>query len=217
MAITFDEMKLRVQQNVEDISGDVYSSNELEDLLNDAKDQVLALIRVFSDEFPQTDGSVVFAAGEREKALPADFLKLLRAESTPSGSTLPFQHFIDDFRSQDHFSATNDMYIRAKADGTYMLGRRWKDSALTVTVWYVVDVSDVTAGATYTFGPPPSGNLIIVKATVGALASRGRRTVDWLQREFRMEQSLQEILVRLDDSGPRYVNADSDISYGYTL
>jgi len=200
---------------VEDVNQDVYSTAEVQDAINDAKDQVLTLLRIFSDEFPQTDTTVSFADGDREKALPSDFLKMLRIESTPPGSALPFQHFTDDFRSQDHFSATNDMYIRPKADGTYVLGRRWKDSgALTATIYYVADVADITSGS-YTFGPPPTNNLIQAKAIVALLASRGRRTADWLQREFRIEQALQEILSRLDDSGPRYVNADSDISYGY--
>jgi hypothetical protein len=213
LALTFTNIKTRVLALVEDPNQDIYTdSTELNNAVNDAKDQVFSLVRIFTDEYPQANANIAFAATDTEKALPTDFLEILRAESIVSGSTTSKKHRIIDFRQQDFSEQlvdTQDLWIRRKSDGTQVLGRKYPGATLTVTIYYVPDVSDISSSsATYNFGPPPIDNLIILKSVIYLLLSRGRKESarSYMAREQKLEGQLQENLKMMDKSDTRYVN-----------
>lgn len=205
--MNFTTLTNRVLQNVEDRSNDIYSVAEVTDAINDAKDQVFSLVRIWTDEFPQANTTITFAIGDLEKPLPSDFLSILRAQSTADSALPPQAHQVIDFRNQDnnHYNL-QALYVRRISDGSYVLGRRYSDQALTVTVYYKPSVADLTSGSSsFSFGPPPADNLIIIKATLQLLGSRKRNTAYWQQREQKMEIQLSDNLKDTNDASPRYV------------
>lgn len=207
MALTFAEIELRVRQNVEDINSDVFATAEVQDAINNAKDEVYSLVRIYTDKVPQSNTSVTIPAGSAEASLPAGFLEPVLVESTPTGATQPVRHTIRDFRHKDYYDdcSPQDLYIRYKSDGTLVIGRKDSTAALVLNIYYTADVDDLTSSS-FTFGPPPTNNLIIIKATIHLLASRRRSVRDWEKREAKVEAQLQENLKMLDKTDTRYVN-----------
>jgi len=216
--ITLAKLAVRVSQLVEDPNGNIYGDptaddTELQDAINTAKDEVLSLVLIHSKKYPQTSEAIVFSAGTKEVAITTPPLKVLYAESTPTGGTKTQRHNFGIHQDQDEWSDTRQLYLRPIDDGTVMLGRRYTDDAITITVFTVVDVADLqvsTDGASsFTFGPSPADTLIQYKATILLLLSRGRKkdAQFWMIREAKLEQQLADNLQTLDATGPRYVQS----------
>lgn len=207
----FSTLETRVRQNIEDVNSDYYSAVEVVAHINDAKDNVLSLVRIFTDKFPQATETITFAVGDEEKAMNANFLHLVRVESTGSGQTQPYHHDLINFQDIDavnQYLAQQDLYIRRDSAGITYLGRRNSTLALTVTTYYITDVSDLTTASTASFsiGPPPADNLIIVKATISLKAARDRKPGMFAHREDQLTTQLNENLRSMNKTGPRYVS-----------
>ena len=211
---TVGEIAVRVSKLVEDPNGDIYGAptsdnTEMTDAIGTAKDEVLSLVLVHSKKYPQTSEAIAFTAGTKEVAITTPPFKVLYAESTPTGGTKTQRHNFGLQQDQDEWSDTRQLYLRRISDGTVNLGRRYTDDAVTVTVFTVVDVADITiaSGNAYTFGPTPADVLIQYKAAIILLLSRGRKkdAQFWMLREAKVESQLAEILQTLDATGPRHV------------
>ena len=206
--MTFATMETRVLRAVQDPNGDIYKTAEVADAVNDAKDQVLSLVQIFTDQYPQTTLVVSFAAGDRVKPV-TDCIKLLRVQSVPSSGTLSVAHRIWTYQSQDNVTHATDMWPEITAAGVYNLARRFTENAVDVSVIYVAKVADLAAAAdtSFTFGPPPADNLIVVKSVITLLMSRNRikGLPAWVRKETKLEQQLQENAQDIDDTGPRNV------------
>lgn len=210
--LTYNELTARVLYNVQDPNNDIYPSGEVDDKINEAKDEVLALVQEYTDLFPQSSTSIAFAAGEKEKDLPADFIEPLYIESTIEGIDSPRRHNIEDFRNKNLIRINDDLFLRKEADGQWVIGRVYGDTALTITVYYVGDVDDQTTdGVGFTFGPKPADNLIIVIATHRLLFSRRREGIGyWLDQEQKLTARLIGVLNRLYKTNADYVNTSED-------
>ena len=210
--MTSGAMALRVRNNVEDPNADLYSVAAVEQAINESKDEVLSLVRIFTDQFPQSTTAVTFSVGTSEVALPSDFLEPLKLEYTPTGSSVAEKRRFVDFRRLDD-SEDGAFSIRRVDEATAYLRRANTDSAFSATLYYVPNVSDLTITTTtttsFSFGPAPTNNLIVIKATVLLLSQRKKREqmVMSANREDKVQAQLQENLSRMyNKATPRYVN-----------
>jgi hypothetical protein len=214
--MTFKVMETRVLNNVQDPNNDIFGTAEVADAVNDAKDQCLSLIRMFTDQFPQTSLDVVFAADDRIKPV-ANCLKILRIEYTPSGASVTVSGGMRSLQQQDQAVFDTDFWPEITATGVYNIARRITTEARTVTVIYVAKVVDLVHDVTteFTFGPPPVDNLIVVKATMTLLAARNRMKgmAFWVKKEMQLTQQLQDNAQDIDGTGPRYVHMSDDEVY----
>lgn len=218
--LTYNEIVARVLSNVQDPNNDIFSSSVVDQYVNSAKDEVLTLVQVYTDLYPQSSQSVAFAAGESEKDLPADFLEPLAITSAITGSESPRRHSLVDFRKKNQIKVNDDLYLRREADGQWVIGRVFTTEALTVTVLYVADVDDQTTdGAGFTFGPKPADELMIAIATHRMLESRKRLSGPgatgslqyWVNQEAKLTQRLNDVLDQLYKTDAEYVNAPDDV------
>ena len=201
------EMAIRVRDNVADPNGEIYSASEVSNALNNGKDEVLLMVRSYSNEWPQSSTTITFAAGDKEKALPSTFLSIKRVEYYSTGSTAPWPRRVVNFNDQDD-AEDSSFYVRREGASTVYLGRRDTSEAITVTVYFICDVSDtssITTGTTasITFGPAPTNNLIVLKATIQLLAARKRDPSFFVNRENVFAAEFAKVLSKT--AQPRYV------------
>lgn len=202
MALTWTEIITRVKQNVEDINLSMYSSAEIIAKVNEAKDDVLGLVKIYSDEYPLTITTVTFAATDTYVEIKDASTKVIKIEDAATG----FQKWstsIVDPNKYDKYS------VGAMANGSIRLFRTVTGEAETLNVYTADDVADLstaTSTATFTFGPKPADNLIVVKATIKLLITRNRSIGSWVNREGKLEDMLMDTLGKLNVNNSRHVN-----------
>lgn len=203
------EILRRVLANVDDTSLTLYSDVEASDAVNLAKDEVVNLTRIYTDQFPQTSTTLAFDSGVKEVALPTDCLDVLLVEYYPTSTSAPNKRRTVTFGNQHELEASG-FYIRRTNYNTIYLGRNDPDSAISVVVYYRPTVADHTATittattASFTFGPTPADNLIIIKATNILLSARSRKTQ--MENEMKLNQMYLEVLSRFNQAEPRHVH-----------
>lgn len=204
------EFIARVRYYIEDKNSLLYDPAEVLAALNEAKDEVLSLIRIFTDAFPNAAISFDFAVGETAKTTTVDILKILKVYSYDSNGyershTIKPTQFAHEF----NLDYPEDIQYSRTSNGTYTFGRRNSEEALTLIINYVPNVADFLNSLTdINFGPPPTNNLIINKAALILLDSR-KRTESARRLEPRiakLEMQLQENLATFSNAGPRYVH-----------
>lgn len=212
--MTGAEIITRIRQNLEDESGLMYSNDEVYDAMNNHKDEVLALVQNYTDQYPQSVGTyTITSSGEVD--LTATMLEPLYLESTRDGETRPRRHDLVGFRDKDIIQTNDNLYIRRKADGVWSLGKSIDNGSVEVTVYYVDDVDDLDTNTgtntSFTFGPKPANQLIIAGATLDLLAARKRQDKSfWQSKVARLEERLVTNLSNLYKTGPDYVNYVED-------
>ena len=204
--MTLGDLCRRVMQKVDDVNGDLYSATEFSDAINLAKDEVLSLTRIYTDQYPQTSTTIAFGVGDKEIALPTDCLDVLKVEYYDVSGSVPQKRAIIDFMDQES-RENSAFYIRRTNRTTIYLGRKYTQNAISVLVYYrpvVDDTSSITTAtaATYSFGPDPSDNLIVIKAANYLRGSRDRKLL--IEEEQRWERIYVENMSRYNRS-PRRV------------
>lgn len=204
--MTLGELCRRVMQKVDDVNGDLYSPTEFSDAINLAKDEVLSLTRIYTDQYPQSSTTATFGVGDKEYKLPDDCLDVLKIEYYDVSGSVPQKRAIIDFMDQES-RENSAFYIRRTNRTTIYLGRKYTQNAISVIVYYrptVNDTASITTAttATYSFGPDPSDNLIIVKAANYLRGSRDRKLL--MDEEQRWERIYVENMSRFNRS-PRRV------------
>lgn len=206
--------KERIRQNVEDVNFDFYTDTQVTAAIMEAKDDVLTLVRIFTDDFPIVQTDITFNEGEDEKTLPSNFLNLIRVESLGGGDK-KYRHEVKNFRSIDEFNLGKfqDLCILfGQTNTSKVIRRRDTKQSLTITVYYQANIDDITSGS-FTFGPPPTNNLIITKATIILLASKRRPVTIWQQRELKQETMLNEVLSQLNKASATFVDMRYEENY----
>jgi len=206
--MTLGELCRRVLTNVDDVNNTLYSAEETSDAINQAKDQVLNLTRIYTDQYPQTSTTISFSAGTKEAALPTDCLDVLLVEYYPSSTSAPDKRRVVNFGNQYEIQASG-FYIRRTGATTIYLGRQNPDEAISVIVYYrpsLADTTNITTATTasFTFGPTPADNLIVITATNILLAARSRRTQDLNEQKW--NGMYLEVLSRFNQASNRHVN-----------
>lgn len=205
--MTLGDICRRVLQKIDDLSNDLYSAIEVSDAINLAKDEVLSLTRIYTDQYPQSSTTITFGVGDKEKTLPTDCLDVLKVEYYDVSGSVPQKRAVIDFMDQES-RENSAFYIRRTNRTTIYLGRKYTQNAISVIVYYRPTVDDsattitTATTATYSFGPDPSDNLIVVKAANYLRGSRDRKLL--MEEEQRWERVYVENMSRFNRS-PRRV------------
>ncbi len=211
----------RISYKLEDPSKNIYLLPELIHAVNEAKDEVLSLVTILTDQMPQIAiADVTLGAGVSEVELGFATFGIIRAEDQDGNP-----HTFKDFRAESEFRndlEAEDLYIRWAMGSSQVpsipkmyIGRHGTSSkALVLTIYYVNQISDAIESqidSTYfLFAPPPSANLIITKATLSLLASRNRRNRRFEEQEKKQEGILSEVLAQLNKTNAEYVHYVED-------
>lgn len=215
------EMITRIRYNVEDPNSDIYVTGEVEDAMNDGKDQVVALVQIHTDNLFLTSEQLIFPSGTREATLTNSFQTLIYAESASGNGALrrhsikPLQNrpegFNDDSPYDLYFYSLSELAFGSYLNN-YYVGRYNTEKAETITVWGFLAIGDLASGSVkFTDNIPLLfDNLIIVKATIQLLSSRTRDVRNWLLREQKLEYQMMELLKNRNRSEPRMVHYVDD-------
>lgn len=205
MAQTFNEIKTRILSNCEDPNLSIYPVAEVEDAINQAKDDVLECVRDANSNVLIDSTTVTFAANDREENLgDATFLEISHVESGDP----PYRHRVIDFRDKEfeYSTLSNDaFYLYSNASAQSILGRANISPAITVTVRYRNEFADQTTGGSGWGFPKLGDDLLVVKGTILLLTSRRRDTNYWINRETKLEEKLATMLQRRNRTGSRRV------------
>lgn len=198
----------RALRQVNDSGGNIYSDdNELNDAANDAIHDVKAIFDDNSDYY-LVSAAVTFAAGDVQKALPADFNgKIIKVFKTV-GTTETEVRII---RTQDlHQSVLRDQELRlfSLASGLWQLQRLKSGVALTLTVEYSAqwtDITSTTSTTTIDFIPQTGQQLIVTKIALNLLSNRSRRNRRLEVKEQKQEREFIENLNKMDVTDAEYI------------
>jgi len=213
--MTFAKIETRVKQNVEDISGDIFSSTEIADAVNEAKDEVFSIIKGYDSNFPHTSWTGSFTAGVRNLTGPTDFESIVNLRDvTGDRDNLPIR--VVPIGEIYKYVNLNELVIALTYDrgtSSWLLVRNNTTDALDVFLDYIPTDVELSSGDTTTdlsYFPKPGENLMIFKATNNLLASRARINQLFSARESKLEVTLKNNLGRKFYSSPRYVHYEDD-------